>query len=236
MGIGYNPVNDLRNEVEPRIGILENNIEDLATQSFEALRRSYAEAGLNLVDGSFEEGGTLTSATDVMLYKVSGIAYAYSGGFPHTVTASTNPTSVPEYVTRAGVYGKTDNWTPSIAGGTTAGKYELATAIGKISRSGNIVTLTGRIVLAGAVTGGGSGVLFIKGIPIPKPNDGMRPVGSVLLSGIPFTGDPVLVFVSSDVSSELMIALNKTNAAPDAIQITDIGPGDYFHFSITYTV
>ena len=56
MGIGYNPVNDLRNEVEPRIGILENNIEDLATQSFEALRRSYAEAGLNLVDGSFEEG------------------------------------------------------------------------------------------------------------------------------------------------------------------------------------
>lgn len=236
MGIGYNPVNDLRNEVEPRIGILENNIEDLSTQSFEALRRSYAEAGLNLVDGSFEEGGTLTSATDVLLYKVSGNAYAYSGGFPHTVTASTDPTSVTEYVTRAGVYGKTNDWTPSITGGTTAGTYELDTAIGKISRSGNIVALSGLIKLAATVTGGGSGLLLIRGISIPKPNDGLRPVGSVLLNGIPFTGDPVLLFVSSGVSSELMIALNKTNAAPDAMQITDIGPGDYFHFSITYTV
>ena len=181
MGIGHNPVNDLRDELESKINSNAANV-------FEALRRSYAEAGFTLVNGSFEEGGTLTSATDVMLYKVSGIAYAYSGGFPHTVTAGTNPTSVPEYVTRAGVYGKTDNWTPSIAGGTTAGKYELATAIGKISRSGNIVTLSGRIVLAGAVTGGGSGVLFIKGIPMPKPNDGMRPVGSVT-AGCPASGD-----------------------------------------------
>lgn len=94
MGIGYNPVNDLRNELEPRI-------EDLSAQSFEALRRSYAEAGLNLVDGSFEEGGTLTSATDVLLHKATGIAYSGPVG---NVAAGTDPTVVGSgYVTRTNV-------------------------------------------------------------------------------------------------------------------------------------
>lgn len=84
MGIGYNPVNDLRDELEPRI-------EDLSAQSFKALRRSYAEAGLNLVDGSFEKGGTLTSANDVLLHKVSGIAYSGPIG---NVAAGTDPAAV----------------------------------------------------------------------------------------------------------------------------------------------
>lgn len=58
---------------------------------FEALRRSYAEAGLNLVAGSFEEGGILTSASDVLLHKASGIAYSWSGVFPKVVAASSTP-------------------------------------------------------------------------------------------------------------------------------------------------
>ena len=75
-GIGYNPVNDLRDEVLPT--------------TREALRRSYAEAGLNLVDGSFEESGTLTSATDVLLHKADGKAYSGPIGY---VPAGTNPAS-----------------------------------------------------------------------------------------------------------------------------------------------
>lgn len=58
---------------------------------FESLRRSYAEAGLNLVDGSFEEGGTLTSASDVLLHKASGKAYSGPVG---GVAAGTDPTAV----------------------------------------------------------------------------------------------------------------------------------------------
>ena len=42
-GIGYNPVNVLRDELEPRISNNEAKV-------FEALRRSYAAAGLNLVE------------------------------------------------------------------------------------------------------------------------------------------------------------------------------------------
>ena len=83
-GIGYNPVNDLRDELEPRISNNESKV-------FEALRRSYAEAGYNLVDGSFEAGGTLTSTTDVLLHEASGKAYSGAGPFPQTVTAGTNP-------------------------------------------------------------------------------------------------------------------------------------------------
>ena len=60
----------------------------------EALRRSYAEAGFTLVDGSFEEGCTLTSASDVLLHKASGVAYSWAGTFPKGVNAGSTPTPV----------------------------------------------------------------------------------------------------------------------------------------------
>lgn len=59
----------------------------------EALRRSYAEAGFTLVDRSFEEGGTLTSATDVLLYDADGNGYAWCGALPKTVSAGSTPAS-----------------------------------------------------------------------------------------------------------------------------------------------
>lgn len=61
----------------------------------EALRRSYAEAGYNLVDGSFEAGGTVTNATDVLLYETEGNAYSYTGTLPHTVAAGSSPSAEP---------------------------------------------------------------------------------------------------------------------------------------------
>lgn len=70
---------------------------NLATDPYngtrEALRRSYAEAGYNLVDGSFETGGTLTSVADVLLHEATGKAYTSIGPFPKAVAAGTNPAS-----------------------------------------------------------------------------------------------------------------------------------------------
>lgn len=57
----------------------------------ESLRRSYAEAGYNLVDGSFEAGGTLVNANDVLLQERTGKAFSGTAG---VVAAGTNPTSV----------------------------------------------------------------------------------------------------------------------------------------------
>lgn len=56
----------------------------------EALRRTYQEVGLNLVDGSFEKGGVLVSANDVLLHEATGKCYS---GNPGTVTPGTLPTS-----------------------------------------------------------------------------------------------------------------------------------------------
>lgn len=56
----------------------------------EALRRSYAEAGYNLVAGSFETGGALVNANDVLLYEASGKAFTGPAG---PVAAGTDPAS-----------------------------------------------------------------------------------------------------------------------------------------------
>lgn len=63
---------------------------ELRIQVREALRRSYAEAGYNLVDGSFEAGGVLVNANDVLLHEASGRAFTGAAG---TVSAGTNPAS-----------------------------------------------------------------------------------------------------------------------------------------------
>ena len=59
----------------------------------EALRRSYAEAGYNLVAGSFEAGGTVTTATDVLLFESGGKAYSWGGTLSKTVPAGSTPSS-----------------------------------------------------------------------------------------------------------------------------------------------
>lgn len=57
----------------------------------EALRRSYAEAGYNLVAGSFEAGGVVTSVTDVLLHEATGVAYTWGGALPKSVKANSTP-------------------------------------------------------------------------------------------------------------------------------------------------
>ena len=106
IGIGYNPVNDLRDELEPRIETSEKNIEDLSIQSFESLRRSYASAGYMLVTGSFEAGGALTSESDVLLHKASGKAYSGPTG---VVVPGTDPTNASLYIDRSGELPSSDS-------------------------------------------------------------------------------------------------------------------------------
>lgn len=66
----------------------------LRTNNREALRRSYAETGYNLVSGSFETGGIINSPTDVLLQESTGKGYSYTGTYPHAVGASEGPESV----------------------------------------------------------------------------------------------------------------------------------------------
>lgn len=61
----------------------------LTTQIREALKRSYTEAGYNLVDGSFEAGGTLVNSNDVLLQERTGKVFSGPAG---TVAPGTDPT------------------------------------------------------------------------------------------------------------------------------------------------
>ena len=58
--------------------------------SREALRRTYQEVGLNLVEGSFEQGAVISSTTDVVLHEKTGKCYSGPIG---VVPKGTNPLS-----------------------------------------------------------------------------------------------------------------------------------------------
>lgn len=57
----------------------------------ELWRRSLAEAGLTLVDGSFEEGATVNSETDAVWHAAGGQCYTWGGAFPKVVPAGSVP-------------------------------------------------------------------------------------------------------------------------------------------------
>lgn len=62
----------------------------------EALRRSYAEAGLNLVSGSFEDGATLTDPQDVLLQRGTGKCFNWQAELPvggKSIPAGSTPES-----------------------------------------------------------------------------------------------------------------------------------------------
>ena len=58
---------------------------------YQALKGKAAEAGYNLVRGSFEEGGTLTNTNDVLWYQANGKYYNWHNGSAKTVVAGTTP-------------------------------------------------------------------------------------------------------------------------------------------------
>ena len=63
----------------------------------EALRRTYLEVGLNLVEGSFETGAVITSTTDVVLHEKTGKCYSGPIG---NVPKGTNPAGNPNFIVR----------------------------------------------------------------------------------------------------------------------------------------
>lgn len=59
----------------------------------EQWRRTLAEVGLTLVDGSFEEGATVGSITDAVWYMAGAQCYTWGSGFPKEVPPKSTPTS-----------------------------------------------------------------------------------------------------------------------------------------------
>lgn len=60
---------------------------------FNTLNHAAKIGNLNLVNGSFELGGTVSSSTDVLWFEAEGSFYMWGGTFPKVVSASSTPTS-----------------------------------------------------------------------------------------------------------------------------------------------
>lgn len=58
---------------------------------YQHAKRLAAEAGYNMVSGSFYFGGTLDSVDDVLFYEGDGKYYSWSGAFPKVVPAGSTP-------------------------------------------------------------------------------------------------------------------------------------------------
>ena len=67
----------------------------------EIWRRSLAEAGLTLVDGSFEEGATVNSKEDAVWHIAEGQCYSWDGYLPKHVFAGEDPTLNASWAPRA---------------------------------------------------------------------------------------------------------------------------------------
>lgn len=76
----------VKNVVEPLVSAA---LAPVGSQAFEALRRSYAEAGYNVV-GTFREGFTIVNANDVGIDEKTGKGFTGPAG---TVAAGTDPAS-----------------------------------------------------------------------------------------------------------------------------------------------
>lgn len=81
-------INQVKHLIASEVG--DDPSASASVRAREALRRSYAEAGYNLVDGSFEAGGTLVKTSDVLLQESTGKAFTGPAG---PVAVGTNPAS-----------------------------------------------------------------------------------------------------------------------------------------------
>jgi len=130
------------------------------------------------------------------------------------------------------------DWTPVIAGSSTAGTYELATAQGKYTRIGRAVHLTARIIFAGSITGGGSGDIYITGVPFAKGADS-EPIGSANTKNVDLTAGAInlnVAFLTSGSTSTLFLSETIDNAATSNVPISAVAASDQIKFSITYFV
>lgn len=120
------------------------------TLAREALRRSYAGAGYNLVDGSFEVGGTLVNANDVLLHEASGKGYTGPSGY---VAPGTDPASI-GFEDRSKLLPRVITTVSSVA----SGMFAVGTRLELLDRNGGLFTVVSGGTADGlGIIGAGSG-------------------------------------------------------------------------------
>ena len=128
-------------------------------------------------------------------------------------------------------------WTPVLRGSGTAGTYETSTNVGRYTRVGRQVTIDCLMILAGSITGGGTGYAQITGLPFAMlANSGAT--GAVTFEGVDWTAGANLVIrpITLNSTSTLYFVETNDNAASSSVQIAGFSATDRIAFTLTYFV
>jgi hypothetical protein len=133
------------------------------------------------------------------------------------------------------LYPREGSWTAVIEGSSVTGTYEIASQICRYTRIGRRVWLDVGITMAGSLTGGGSGDLYIANLPFIKAANTF-PVGNVAVYGVDWTAGVSLSlsFYRVDVATALTIRQTADNAVWSAVPISGLSAGDLIFGSICY--
>lgn len=127
------------------------------------------------------------------------------------------------------------DWTPQVIGGATPGTYQIGSYIARYTRMGRRVWADFRIVMAGALTGGGVGNLSVAGLPYGKAAN-TYPIGVCGTQGVDW--DPAaqlsLVFSGLGASSVLVYREVFDNTTGVGVPITALAANDVIDGSICY--
>lgn len=128
-------------------------------------------------------------------------------------------------------------WTPVIRGSSTAGTYEQQTTFASYTKVGRLVTVQAYIKLAAAITGGGTGLFQITGLPFAKGANTSWGAGTVFTSNFDYGGVSLAVtFATSSSGSGLVMIGSNDNAGWSYSQISGAAANDEFSFTISYEV
>jgi hypothetical protein len=167
------------------------------------------------------------------LYVGDNIVMASGKGIDFSDTANGSGTKTSELLNDY----EEGTFTATVAGSGTAGTYEIASQLSTYTKVGRQVTIASRIIMAAAVTGGGTNGLRIAGMPFTKAANTF-PLGAVYLEGVDYTATASLsaAFDTTSTSTTIYFIETNDNAAQSSIQIAGVAANDVITFSITYFV
>lgn len=154
------------------------------------------------------------------------------------------------FAARSGIYvGNTNNtdaetldwykegtWTPTLAGGSSAGSYTISTTSANYTRVGNLVHVSASMDIT--INSAGTGTATFDGLPFAKSN------GSVFKGAISVTNTTLNASIqdlfvqpqTSGSSTQFVLAGNRSGNTPLFINVTDFSSGANVTVDFTYFV
>jgi len=144
--------------------------------------------------------------------------------FPATQSASTDANTLDDY--------EEGTWTPTLGGSSSDPTATYNTQTGYYTKIGRQVTIY--FYLYPATYSGGSGTLYIKGVPFT--NGVANIVGSVYTSGVNWNAKTMALSYMPTTATYVRVLCSISNAGDFDVSVSDVSANDVIIGSITYFV